>query len=109
MNGDGTVAVSTLVNNSVKVVEVRRSGAQTGKIVNGTFIRRTPDIQEGSKATSGLEFFFSVKDEGTSVVSALEKSGSSITSDNGAIFIDFLVGDINTSEGKWREAKKADE
>jgi len=97
-DSDGTVAVSTLVDDSVEVVEVR--GLESGKIIDGTIIRRTIDVEESKKTTVVLDVGFGVEDHGTVIVGSQKTSRPSR-----AITIDLLKGDVDASESEGREPK----
>jgi len=100
-DSDGTVAVGTLVNDSVEVMEVR--GLELGEIINSTIIRRTIDVKESKEATVVFDVTLSVKDHGTVII-----RGKETTISSSAIIIDVLEGDVDASESEGREPKQAD-
>jgi len=95
-NSHDTITMSTMENNSPEIMEIRRSGTEGRKVIDGTFIRRTPDIERSSKTFFIIEIVFGVKNEGTSIFSIRKKSvGSRVT-----IFIDFGISDVKPCESK---------
>ena len=96
-NGNGTITVRALIDNSVEVVEIRGVGVKF-KIVNSTIIRRTIDVKESKDTTVGSNIVFRVKDHGTIVVFVLLEKTISVN--NLTRSIDMLEGDVETSESK---------
>ena len=84
-NSHDTVTMSTVENNSPKIVEIRRSGTEGRKVIDGTFVRRTPDVKRSSKTFLVIEIVFGVENKGTSIFSIGKKPVSSRMT----IFIDF--------------------
>ena len=103
-NGDGTVAMSSLINDSVEVVEIRGIGVEF-KVVNSTIIRGTIDVKESKNTTVGSNIVFGVKDHGTIVIFLLLKTTTGI---NDFTSIDMFKSDVNTSESKGGEPEQAD-
>jgi len=51
MNSNDTIALVTLEDDSVEIVEIRRTGAKVSEVINRTVIWGTPDVQESSKTS----------------------------------------------------------
>jgi len=73
-NSHNTITMSTVENNSPEIVEIRRSGTEGRKVIDGTFVRRTPDVKRSSKAFFVIKIVFGIENEGTSIFSIRKKS-----------------------------------
>jgi len=96
MDSDSTITLRTLVNDSMKIVEISRLSAELVEIVNITSERRTKDIQESSQTTASSDTFFGVKNEGTSIFLGLSWEETA-TADDITIKINSVVGDFKFS------------
>jgi len=106
VNSDSAVTMSTLINDSTEVVEIRGSGTKSVEVVDGTIIRGTVDVEESKKTTVVFDVGLGVEDHGTGVVFASLKKTTSI---NGiTVVVDIIEGDIDTSKGHGGKAKDAD-
>ena len=108
VDSDGTVAVSTLVDDSVDVVEIRRISTEGIEVIDSTIIRGTIDVKESEETTVTLDVILSVEDHSATIFFALSEETGNIS------FIDDTIGDllevdIDTGESKGRESEQADE
>ena len=95
-DSDGTVAMSSLINDSVEVVEIRGIRIKF-EVINGTIIRGTIDVKKSKNTTVGSNIIFGVKDHGTIVIFLLLKTTTGI---NDFTSIDLFEGNIDTSESE---------
>jgi hypothetical protein len=107
VDGDGTVALFTLINDSLEVVEKSRGGAETVKIIDLTIVRGTEDVEDSLETTVVLHVFFSVENHGTDIFVVGKKTTGSIGNDE-TITVNLFEGNIDTSESKRAESEDTD-
>jgi len=56
----GTIAVSSLVNNSVEIVEISGVDTLDVKVVDRTSVRRTKNVEDSLKTTIILDVFLGI-------------------------------------------------
>jgi len=100
MDSNSAIAVSALINDSTKIMPVARLSTRNVKIIDLTVKGRTEDIKNSKEASIGFNVFFGIKDHGASIfIVRKEAAGFSRDfSDNLAIGIDLLEGNVNSSK-----------
>jgi len=98
--------VSTLVNDSVEIVEIRRGGTEGIEVIDSAVIRGTEDVEDSKETTVTLDVGLRIEDHSTSVLSRKETRGA--VSDDLAISIDLFDRNIDTSESKRAESEDTD-
>jgi len=104
VDSDGTVAMSTLINDSVEVVEIRRISTEGIEVIDFTIIRGTIDVKESKETTVAFSVSLGVEDEGTSIFTFTSEETTSFRRFDDTIG-DLFEVNIDTGEGKGRESE----